>query len=477
MSGSTAPAGLFAQPMDDSDVSAQDRLESEGRTSSRGQSRRLSSVLVRNKRLAYVIAFTNSVGFLTPIWVIFGTDHLGLSLTLSLILGSTNWVASALFEVPMGAFADRYGRQISLVFGLGLCAIGDFALIIWENFYLLMGFQVLAGLGFAMISGSLEGLLHDTYAAHKEHTEYSKLSSQLLFLLNFSRVLTVPVGAWLYQLNVDGDLSSHTYPYIANVVCMCIAMACAGFLIEQRSEERNALSEEQGKFAELFVGQVCETYREMRSNSVVTRVVVLLGLYALIGEGNWALYQSYFRDRDIAVAESGWIYTGLVVCMALGSRFVPYIYKRVNVLWAMIGIIAAVTLGIVLMQLPIYVAILAFILNAFVGPMSFYLHDNAIQNRMSGNHKSTSLSIASMAYTVGSLIGVFALGAVADALSVSTAQWIFVVYGVAVVAAMSLWCMHDSFTPLSEDKKATDGIEGDEFEVNTPFDDVGQINN
>lgn len=475
-SSPTAPSALFAQPLDNPDLPAQSRLKTEGRTSERATKRRFSGVLTRNRRLAYVIAFTQSVGFLTPIWVIFGTDHLELSLTLSLILGSTNWVASAFFEVPMGAFADKYGRQLSLVLGLGLTAVGDFALIVWDDFYLLMAFQIIAGLGFAMISGSLEGLLHDTYAAHNEPTGYAKLSSQLLFLLNVSRILTVPLGAWLYQMNVDGELSSYTYPYIANVICMCIAMTCAGFLVEERSEERKP-NDEQGRFAQAFIGQVTETYKEMRSNSVVTKVAVVFGLYAFIGEGNWSLYQSYFRDRDIEVSDSGWIYTGLVVLMALGSRFVPIVYRRVNVLWAMIGIVALVSIGTALMHLPMYIAIFAFILNAFVAPMCFYLHDNAIQNRMSGNHKSTSLSIASMSYTLGSMFGVFAVGAVADSLGVSTAQWIFVVYGAAVVAAMSLWCMREKLEPLPEDKLASSGVEGDEYEVTTPFDDVGQINN
>ncbi len=450
------PSALFAQPIF---AETPDGLKKAPKTSVNKP-----SYLKRNQNLSYIIALTHFVGFLTPIWVIFGTDHLGLSLSAALILGSTSWVASAFFEIPMGAFADRYGRKLSLTLGLLFCAIGDLALVLLDNFFVLMAFQVLSGVGFAMRSGSLEGLLHDTYEAAKDKTGYSKLSSQMLFLLNISRVVTVPIGAWLYNLNTEASLSSYTYPYIASVISYFIAFSAASLLTEKRSEQQLPENTSTNFFYNLLVGQVGETIYEMRKNLDVVRIVFILGAYALIGEGNWALYQQYFRDRGIEVGLSGWIFTALVICMALGSLFVPQIYRRVNVMWALIFITALVSFNIFLMTLDnlwLPIVAMAFIANSFVSPMALYLHDNAIQNRMSGNHKVTALSLASVTYTIGAAIGVWGVGAIAGAVGLYSAQLTFVFFGFVVVVITGLWCSGEPLDVLPEDHEATHETEVD----------------
>jgi MFS family permease len=438
-------------------------------TQLRRQSLKNNAILNRNKKLSYVISVTHNVGFLTPVWVIFGTDKLGLSLLLSLILGSTGWVSSSIFEVPMGAFADKYGRKLSLVFGLALAAIGDLSLVVFNTFWLLMFFQILAGVGFALSSGSFEGLLHDTFEEQGDRTSYAKLSSRLLSLLNISRFVTVPIGAWLYSLNVEASLSSYTYPYIASVLCYCIALVCVSMLVEKRSSQQPQTSETGQSlkgFSHVIFGQVGATWKSMMANKDVKRVLILLGLYALIGEGNWALYQSYFRHRGISVSDTGWFYMAIVACMAAGAIYVAKIYKKINVMWAMIIVIAIVTFDIVLMHLPIIFTVPAFILSAFVGPMCWYFQDNAIQNRMSGDQKTTALSISSMAYNIGAMVGVFGVGAIADKIGELDAQWVFVGYGTIVVLVMGAWCWNDGFAIRPEDALATT--------EEIPFDDVPQ---
>ncbi|HQZ15076.1 MAG TPA: MFS transporter, partial [Acidimicrobiia bacterium] len=419
---------------------------------------------------AYIIAATHYVGFLTPIWVIFGTDKLGLSLVLSLVLGTTGWVTSSLFEVPMGAVADKYGRKMSLISGLALCAIGDLSLIAFNNFAVLIAFQVVAGFGFALRSGSLEGLLHDSFEAVGESTEYSKLSSKMLFLVNASRVFTVPIGAWLYTLSIDSSPSSYTYPYMASVASFVIAVLCATFLVEMHTVEvlkEKIANENLIKIIVRIWKQMSETFYEMMADRDVKRVIVLLGLYAFIGEGNWALYQYYFRERDIGLTESGWVYTVLVLLMAIGSLFVTKVYKKINVMWALNLIIALVSFNIILMHLPLGFAAIGFLVNAFVGPMALYLHDNAIQNRMKGDKKTTALSIASMTYNIGAMLGVYGIGAVAQSIGVLNAQWYLVGYGAIVFVVMGAWCYKDGFAVRAEDAHATG--------LDVSFDETSQL--
>ncbi|MFN8015613.1 MAG: MFS transporter [Acidimicrobiia bacterium] len=421
-------------------------------------------ILARNKNLSYIIALTHNVGFLTPIWVIFGIDRLGLSLTLSLVLGTTSWVSSSIFEVPLGAFSDKYGRKLSLIFGFSLNALGCLSLVAFTNFYVLMMFQVFAGVGYALTSGSLEGLLHDTFEEQGAITQYAKLSSRMLSLLNISRIATIPVGAWLYNLDINAKLTSYTYPYIANALTYMISMLCVVFLIEKRSSHKQLDKVTEFGGTKSLFSHATTTWKLLMANRDSKRVVILLGIYSFIGEGNWALIQSYFRERGVSVYRSSVVYMIIMGFMALGAIVVTRVYKTINVMWAMNIIIGLMAVIIAALHLPINIAYMGFVVIGLVGPMSWYLQDNAIQNRMSGDYKTTALSITSMVYNLGATVGVYGVGALANNFGVLKSQWIFVGYGATAFVLMGLWCAKDGFGVREEDARAL-------FEE-APFDDV-----
>lgn len=415
-----------------------------------------NKVLTKNKKLALIISASHQVAIISPVWVIFGTDHLHLSLTQSLMLGYMALATSAFFEIPMGAFADKFGRKATLICGLSLTAFGDLTLILFENFTLLLFLQIFAGAGWAMRTGTLEGLLHDTFEAHGDKTAYSKLSSKMLTLSSVSRVFTVPLGAYLYVMSPDAKISSYTYPFIGEICFFAIAIACVCFLTEARSHKNiDVVVKEDISKVSVFA-HIGGTFTEMKRNRDVSRVVVLLCFYAILGEGNWSLYQQYFRDRGIKVEESGWVYSVIFAMMAVGAFFVVRIYQKINVIWAMNFIILTVSIGVVLMHAWLPIAIIGFVLNALVAPMCFHLHDNAIQNRMSGDRKSTALSIASMGYTIGSVLGTIGVGAVADKYGVLDAQWIFVAVGVGIFLVIGAISYRDGFNVLEIDRIASE---------------------
>lgn len=422
-----------------------------------------NKVLTKNKKLALVISASHQVAIISPVWVIFGTDHLNLSLTQSLMLGYMALATSAFFEIPMGAFADKFGRKATLITGLSLTAFGDLTLILFDNFALLMFLQIFAGVGWAMRTGTLEGLLHDTFEAHGDKTSYSKLSSKMLTLSSVSRVFTVPLGAYLYVMSPDAKLSSYTYPFIGEICFFAIAIACVCFLTEKRSHKNVDVVDHASSRAESrdikkvsVFKHIGGTFAEMKQNRDVSRVVVLLCFYAILGEGNWSLYQQYFRDRGVNVEESGWVYSVIFAMMAIGAFFVVRIYQKINVIWAMNFIILTVSIGVVLMHAWLPIAIIGFVLNALVAPMCFHLHDNAIQNRMSGDRKSTALSIASMGYTIGSVLGTIGVGAVADKYGVLDAQWIFVAVGVGIFLIIGFYSYKEGFNVLDIDRIASE---------------------
>ena len=126
-----------------------------------------------------------------------------------------------------------------------------------------------------MRTGTLEGLLHDTFEAYGDKTTYSKLSGKMLTLSSISRVVTVPLGAYLYVMSPDAKLSSYTYPFIGEVIFFIIAIICVTALSEARSHKvTSAVMEFSGK--DSVSKHISATFKEMYRSKDLVRIVVLL---------------------------------------------------------------------------------------------------------------------------------------------------------------------------------------------------------
>src|SRR5215211_6100976 len=63
-------------------------------------------------------------GLIGAMWVIFLTQHRGLSLAQASLVDVMFFVAAAFGEVPTGIVADRFGRKTSLLAGAALLSVG-----------------------------------------------------------------------------------------------------------------------------------------------------------------------------------------------------------------------------------------------------------------------------------------------------------------------------------------------------------------
>ena len=128
----------------------------------------------RNIRVYYL--FMASTGFMIflPIWIIYLTDHRGMSLTTVGIMESLFWLTIVLAEVPTGAVADRFGRRISLSAG-GFLFFGSIIVFaIADNLVLLMVSYLFLGVGITLYSGASQALLFDTLRVLGRTSEFEK---------------------------------------------------------------------------------------------------------------------------------------------------------------------------------------------------------------------------------------------------------------------------------------------------------------
>jgi len=161
-----------------------------------------------------------NLGLSTSFLLAKGLSFLELSVIYSLILGT-----SMILEFPSGNLADRFGRK--LVYSIGLLAISFqfFFYALFSNVILLYIAAVVAGIGDAFISGSLEAWLAQTEVKANKKKDFYKifgLKSSLASL--FSIIAGVSIGIFL-KTNI-------TYIYIAAGFVLLITSIFSIFLLK-----------------------------------------------------------------------------------------------------------------------------------------------------------------------------------------------------------------------------------------------------
>ncbi len=353
----------------------------------------------RNVYIWYLTTFFGYAAFILPIWVIFNTEYLGLSNTEAFILGVLPYGLSSIFEIPTGAWADKYGRARIYQLGtiLYLLSVGSY--VVLSGFFPLLIFQILGGLGHAMQSGAPEALVHDSLPAKDKDEVYSKLHGRKIAILFTGRVATVLVSGYLYS--IDPKL-----PFIAAVVAYLIGLAISLFFVEVRLESPT----ENSSFAHMK-----ETIKIMRSKPLLVRLTALVGLYSLISEALFSFYQPYFKSIEVDIGEFGIFYAIISAFSIVGALTITYFAKRYNAFLIMFVMMLAIlfTLSLMLLEIP-QLMYLVIIPSSIAFGFLYTLQNTITQKMVTSQHQATALSIASLVRTAGLLVSVIVVGVLLD---------------------------------------------------------------
>lgn len=359
--------------------------------------------LHKNIYLWYLTTFFSYAAFILPIWVIFNTEVLGLSNTQAFLLGVLPYGLSAIFEIPTGSWADRFGRAKIYQLGTILYILSVASYILFADFYILLFFQVLGGLGLAMQSGGLEALIHDSIKGKEKDNVYSVIHGRKMAILFVSRVLTVLLSGLMYGINPK-------LPFIVAAITYIIGLIVSLFFEEVRLETPTAASS---------VKHIKETLSLILQKKTLVLFFSLVVVYMFFSEALFALYQPYFKSINIQIGQFGFFYAIISAFSAIGALSITGLAKRQNAFKIMLFMMMAVlfTLGVMLLEIPalIYIAIIP---SAIAFGYIQTLQNTITQKLVSSSHQATAVSIASFVRTFAFLVSVITLGITLDFLSV-----------------------------------------------------------
>ncbi|MFV0526829.1 MAG: MFS transporter [Acidimicrobiales bacterium] len=113
------------------------------------------------------------------------------------------YVATALFEVPTGLIADRFGRKLSVIVGQLIVAGALVAPTLLAGFWPFICIFVIIGLGRAMSSGADKSLFYDLLKLNNQESRYLRLLSGYQSAVAAASGLAILIGGLLAEISWD----------------------------------------------------------------------------------------------------------------------------------------------------------------------------------------------------------------------------------------------------------------------------------
>src|SRR3989338_9737676 len=109
-------------------------------------------------RLYLVHSFLSKSLFMMPIIILWLLDHRFSQFQITVLLSSF-FLMATVTEVPSGLFSDRMGHKWALVVSGLTSAVGIVILAFPFHFFIVLGGEMIAGIGYAFYTGTKEAYL------------------------------------------------------------------------------------------------------------------------------------------------------------------------------------------------------------------------------------------------------------------------------------------------------------------------------
>jgi MFS family permease len=164
------------------------------------------------------INFFTSLFFLSSIATFFYMQR-GLNLFEIVSLEAVLVVFLAIFNIPTGMFADKYGRKASIIaFGV-LLIISEIILLFSSGFWMFAIAFAMSGAAIAFVSGAWEALLYDSLKAQKKEHLMKKAMGTVT-----SSALAASVIANVIGSIIAADLSMQSFVLLIKMTIIVIAV-------------------------------------------------------------------------------------------------------------------------------------------------------------------------------------------------------------------------------------------------------------
>lgn len=222
----------------------------------------------KNTALMYLINFFSLLRFVMPVWVLFLTDLIPSS-QIALL---TSWLfAAVLFlELPTGAFADLFGKKVTIISGLIVSAL-SYAIYpvmsqLWQ-FFIIFSMQAV---GEALVSGAQEAMVFDSLKQDGVASSFREVYANFIMFAQLAFVGATLSGGWIFSID-------YRLPFWLYTASIGVSIFLASRLVEPKVDTLTFSFEN-------YIQQTKEGFLQLTKNKWIMQ---LSALYVLVGGISW----------------------------------------------------------------------------------------------------------------------------------------------------------------------------------------------
>lgn len=345
----------------------------------------------------------------------------GLSLFEAHLMNLIFFTTLLVFEVPTGAFADRYGRKTAFVLSCFLVSASKFMYALAPSFWWFVLAELVSGIGVTFSSGAIQAWFFDRLKTLGHHGSVTRLFAREQIIKSGLIVVSALIGSKLAERNI-------AYPWLFTAICMLFAGLLAVNILadDTPAEESGARISLRDRF--VSVGQkIKESYVLARTNEAVMLVVVMGVAQHFALQAPSMQWQPFFSAHFPRESMLGMIFAATMFLQLIGAALAP----RVSEMFpdhrrTLAGVQVMLGLGIGLTTLwkSVVPAIIAFGVFQIARGMYVPLKDAYLNHNIPSSERATLISFESLSHHAGGMIGLLVAGMLAQYVSLSGA-WVF----------------------------------------------------
>ena len=241
----------------------------------------------RNITVLHIIKFLSSLYFyhqiLTLLFQSRGLNYTQINSLWGIIVGS-----QALSEIPAGLIGDKIGRKPSIIIALMLQFLGEFFFIFARTYMAFVFIAIIAGIGFAFLSGCFEAMMYDSLKSQGRENEMQKVAGLNGSFALAATMIGATVGGYITS---DLQVTNFIRAIIPTAFFVFLSLLASFFLSEPQSPFER---EKQNPFAILKEG-----FQTIQSNKSFQRIIILSLLATPFLNYLLNFIPPYFMDANV----------------------------------------------------------------------------------------------------------------------------------------------------------------------------------
>jgi len=340
------------------------------------------SILKRNIIACYISDVVLGTYFQLPIWIVYQSkfltfDQIAFYAALALIV-------EVIMQLPTGAFADMYGRKLSLALGNLFMAIPMFLIALFPQPEIMWIFSILWGLGIAFCMGTNKPIVYETLEREGKIDMYPKILSNSAIAFQISAAISITLGGYFYQI-------SPQLPYYVSGAASLIGLFTSFLFIEPlRIKTKFNINN--------FLKINLAGFKEIFKNSYITKLTILYALMLAIANANQQFFmQPFMLELGMNDIERSWVAMIIKLLIAVLGAVIISNKKLFNKR----GFILFLPLLMIITLIPAKFIILPFAYLIFIGIAFASGNTNLflspeINSHINSNVRSTAVSAQKM---------------------------------------------------------------------------------